>query len=167
MPCFAAFAQVAPLLAAYDYVADGHGPTEKSAFDVGVGGNIGRCRGWLELAAGVRYDLSFGDRETPHFLAVPLVVAARIPVSATTTLRVAVGAGPSIGFVAGYPDSGDLLFTLGPEAELSVGVIHRSIFVELGVRFERLSELNTDDDYLGGGELVHAQLPVLRAGASW
>jgi hypothetical protein len=168
--CFGAFAQISPVLAVFDYPADGHGPSEKSAVDFGLGGNVSVCWRWFEVGVGARYDYADAG-DNAHFVAVPLWIGARIPVGASGTLRLAAGAGPGFGFVAGYP-RGSTLVTFGPSAEASVGFIYRAspryaISIEVGARFDVLGELNTDDAYLDGGELLHAQIPFVRAGATW
>lgn len=169
--CFSAFAQVAPVLAVFDYVADGHGPSEKSARDLGVGGTASWCRRWFEVGVSVRYDFADGGVNA-HFVTAPVWIGARLPVNDAPVIRFTAAVGPGLGFVAGFPDDSSTLVTLGATTEAAIGLLYQTspdlaIAVELGARFDSLREINTDDDYLDGGTLAHGQLPFLRAGASW
>jgi len=167
-PCFGVFGQISPIIAVFDYPADGHGPSEKAALDLGVGGDVSRCRGWLELGVGARYDFADGAVDNAHFVAVPLWIGARLRIGAKGSLRLAVGAGPGFGVVV----RNSTLITFGPSAEIVLGAGYRVgpelvLAIEIGARLDKLREINSDDAYLDGGELLHAQIPVFRAGATW
>jgi hypothetical protein len=171
---FEAFATVSPL-ASFGLPADGRGPDAKGVVALGVGGAVSRRLGRsFELGLGGRYDYGRGDGDSMHALAAPLTATLVIPVGAGRELRTGVGLGLGLAFLPGYGPGDSALRVLGVSSELALGFAQRvrsdglGLSLQLGVRFDLLSETNADpDDGLNGGQLFHVQAPFVRAGATW
>jgi hypothetical protein len=151
--------------AVFDFQADGHGPSEKSAWDVGAGIRATTDRGSLELGVDLRYDRSHGDHDNANFVGILGLAATRYPIG-TGALRIGLAVGPAAGFVSGYGPGGGTLIVVGGAGEISGGyqwpATHNyRAAIELAIRGDVLPEYN-GRDYLAGGQLLHVQLAVAR-----
>jgi len=173
-PHFEAFATVSPF-AAFLIGSDGHGPDAKGVVELGLGGAASyRLGRFFDLGLGLRYDYGRGDGASLHALAAPLTATLVIPIGTERELRAGVGLGPGLGLVPGYGEGDSALRVFGASGELALGFAQRirpsglGLCLQAGMRFDLLPETNADpDDYLDGGQLIHVQVPFIRAGATW
>jgi hypothetical protein len=172
-----AFANVSPF-AAFDYVADGHGPSSKGIIELGLGGRVVMHAGRFEFGLGLQYDTGDGDHRL-HFIAAPVRAGLAVIRRSRHCLSLQIEAGPAIGLAPSYgPLSADgssvgVLWTLGVSAALGLGYgfatsASHAVVVEVGIRIDRLPEVNADVNwYLHNGALTNIQLPFVRVGVTW
>ncbi len=172
---FDAFATPSPFAAFGFFSADGHGP-EGRGVEIGVGVAASRRFGRrFDLGLGLRYDFARDDEDRVHLVAAPITAALVFPIGTERELRAGVGLGPGFGVAPGYADDGDsALLMLGASGELAFAFaqgIHSDgldLALQLGARLDVLPELNADPGgYHRGGQLIHIQLPFVRAGMTW
>ncbi len=162
-----------------DVFSDGHFDGDPD-YSGGLEGDILFAPGpHLRIGAGVRYELAhvpamFGSANgADHFLSVPLLIGAAIPLQRRHEVELLAGIGVGAGLVRGGETSDGSVFlrAIGLAGELSVTYwtpVARAVDLSLGaaVTFAALGVENGGGPYFQNSSVLRGVLP-LRIGARW